>query len=113
MTVLNRTALEQLERDTSPEIVPVILSRFLEELQKRCDAIEAALAATAIEPTGLEAHSIKSAARTFGLEDLSSAALCLEEACEAQDGDRVPTLAAELLVSAAAARNAVEAYLAG
>ncbi len=113
MELLNQQALEQLERDTSPEIVPVILGRFLGELETRCAAIRAALESGDAEQIGLEAHSVKSAARTFGLEQLSEQARLLEALADAGAGADLGNHAGAMLDAADAARNALQTFLAG
>lgn len=113
LQVLNTAALEQLEKDTSPEIVPVILGKFLEELQKRCADLRTALEAGDAERVGLEAHSVKSAARTFGLEQLSDLARQLEERVHEGQAPALAGPAEEMLAAAEAARAALEGFLAG
>lgn len=110
MELLNQQAIEQLERDTSPEIVPVILGRFLGELETRCDAIREALAGADAQRVGLEAHSVKSAARTFGLEQLSEQARLLEEQADAGPGG-LQDQAGRMLAAAKEARSALQAFL--
>lgn len=113
MKILRREALEQLQRDTSAEIVPVILNRFLGELERRCQDIRGALQDGDAERVGLEAHSIKSAARTFGLDALSEQALTLEAgADDGQSLDDLEQTANGMLTAAELARKALTEYLA-
>lgn len=109
--LLNRAALDQLEKDTSPEIVPMILNKFLQELETRCAAIRESLAAGDVERLGLEAHSIKSASRTFGLEQLSVRALTLEDAVRGADAGAVGGLAEQLLGAAESGAAALRTFL--
>lgn len=111
MNVLNRDALEQLERDTSAEVVPLILNRFLGELEQRCADIRAAAASGEVDRVGLEAHSIKSAAKTFGLEQLSENARRLEATADAGEEQAVRAGMDAVLAAAAEARVALQAFL--
>ncbi len=113
MEILDRKAIEQLERDTSPEVVPVILERFLGELDQRCANLVSALEANDMERVGLEAHSVKSASRTFGLEVLAASAAELEATADGGNADTVATRAEAMQHAAGDARRALTAFLAG
>ena len=98
--VLDINTLEQLARDTSPEMLPRMLAAFREETNSRVQAISRHLSPPAVEQLQREAHSLKSSAGTFGAFDLQQLALELELACRnGQPG-----------VAAAAARRIPEAW---
>jgi PAS domain S-box-containing protein len=79
--VLDINTLEQLARDTSPEMLPRMLAAFREETNSRVQAISRHLSPPAVEQLQREAHSLKSSAGTFGAFDLQQLALELELAC--------------------------------
>jgi CheY-like chemotaxis protein len=79
--VLDINTLEQLARDTSPEMLPRMLAAFLEEAASRVKAISQHLSPPAVEQLQREAHSLKSSAGTFGAFELQQLALELELAC--------------------------------
>jgi PAS domain S-box-containing protein len=79
--VLDINTLEQLARDTSPEMLPRMLAAFREETNSRVQAISRHLSPPAVEQLQREAHSLKSSAGTFGAFNLQQLTLELELAC--------------------------------
>jgi PAS domain S-box-containing protein len=79
--VLDIKTLEQLARDTSPEMLPRMLAAFRAEAISRVQAISEHLSPPAVEQLQREAHSLKSSAGTFGAFDLQQLAHKLEHAC--------------------------------
>jgi len=79
--VLDISTLEQLARDTSPELLPRMLAAFRTEAASRVQAISEHLTPPAVEQLQREAHSLKSSAGTFGAFDLQQLTLEMELAC--------------------------------
>lgn len=70
----NPTALARLREDVGESMVPMILERFQEELSKRAAALGEGIDTDQLEEMRLQAHSIKSTARTVGLDPLADCA---------------------------------------
>ncbi len=77
---INTQALQQLRSDVGDEVLPMILDRFCEELGQRADSLREALAASDLKGIGLHAHSVKSTARTCGLDEVADCAALTESA---------------------------------
>jgi len=112
--VLDTTIFAQLARDTSEEILPVMLEAFCRETSGRLETLGRLDSGDAMDTAQLqrEAHTLKSSAATFGATELHRIARDVEAAC--RDGrlaDAQGMLAA-LIASGERAIIAVEAYLA-
>lgn len=77
---INPIALGQLEADVSAEMVPIILRQFGRELKDRGEALKVAAAAADLDQIALHAHSLKSTARTVGLDEIADCASQCEKA---------------------------------
>ncbi len=58
--------MHRLEEDYGMEKIPSLLHIFIDELEKRCDAIKSAINRRDIIALNHEAHSIKSGSAIFG-----------------------------------------------
>jgi len=87
--VLDISTLEQLARDTSPELLPSMLAAFRTEAASRVQAISEHLTPPAVEQLQREAHSLKSSAGTFGAFDLQQLTLEMELACRSGQLDHI------------------------
>lgn len=83
--MINDQALRQLEADVGAEMMPMILQQFHQELAQRATNLAAALEAADLAGLRAEAHSVKSTARTVGLDVVADAAAATESAAIAQD----------------------------
>lgn len=88
----DNTAIEQLRNDVGSELLPMILSRFICELEAKHQALPELIAAGELIPLADCAHSLRSTARTVGLISIAELAAELENA--ARDGDAATALAA-------------------
>lgn len=94
---LNQQALQQLRNDVGDDVLPMIIEQFRKELQQRADALRDAIAAGDIEAIGLHAHSVKSTARTCGLDELSDCAAEAETAARASRSEEASAHANQLV----------------
>ncbi len=78
LQMLDINTLEQLARDTSPDLMPHMLAAFRKETVKRIHVISQSLSPLAAEQLERESHSLKSSAGTFGAFDLQQLARCVE-----------------------------------
>ena len=113
---LDPAVLRSLARETSPEAVPRMLTRFLDEMPARLAAICEGLAEEegskeTLASVQRHCHSLKSAAATFGAMTLSERAKQMEEAAKASDRAACRTLCADLPGLVAACELAVSALL--
>ncbi len=82
---LNLDALRQLESDVGAEMMPLILEQFSKELSGRSGSLLAASQNRDLAAIQAEAHSVKSTARTVGLDELADAASAAEAAAMRAD----------------------------
>jgi len=71
---INLQSLEQLRQDVGDEVYPLIVAQFCEELEQCRTKLAAAVVAADKAAIAELAHSLKSTARTVGLESLSDLA---------------------------------------
>lgn len=90
--LVDRETLDQLGRDTSPELVPKLVQVFIRELEGRAGSIAEAMEAEDLGALGREAHALKSSAATYGALALAHWARALDAACKA--GERRAALEA-------------------
>lgn len=81
MTGLNDNTIADLIRSVGPETARDLYSFFLEESRDRLHRMEDQLATDALVDLAREAHSLKSAAATYGADDLAELARAVELAC--------------------------------
>ncbi|MEK7819845.1 MAG: Hpt domain-containing protein [Pseudomonadota bacterium] len=112
MSTIDRAALDQFLRDVGPVAAKRLAGVFAAETRRR---VEAALR---LAPAGpgpdlrREAHSLKSAARTYGAAGIAQAAQALEEACNANRAADVAPLARALAETVARDLSEFEAVIA-
>lgn len=89
--LLDLQTLSELEEDTSPEVIPVLLSAFRAELVEKLDLVERAILRGDAEAVAAAAHPLKSSAGAFGcflMQELAAEVerLAREDRLEAVDG---------------------------
>ena len=95
---LNQSALNQLRKDVGEEVFPLILGQFREELTRQHGALAHAVGQQDHPAVAESAHSLKSTARTIGLDALADAAARTEELCRA--GEAAGVSEAQQLIAA-------------
>ena len=85
--VLDQGILDAMAADTSPDIVPVILDTFLNEIPTRMFGIAKCLAAEDLAGVAFHAHPLKGSSGSFGCMLLHFAARDLETAAKNGDVD--------------------------
>jgi len=93
--LLDRDTLDQLARNTSPGVLPVILDSFVRELEQRARTLDRLLADGDLRAIGEEAHTVKGLAGTFGASRLCALAFELEQAGRAERGDIIDDIAGD------------------
>ena len=79
--LINPSAIEQLEADIGPEIVPRLIKKFVEETANRIPRMTEAGTEENYDVLRDEAHTLKSSSLNFGAEGLSDQARAIEMAC--------------------------------
>lgn len=102
---LNQSALEQLRKDVGEEVFPLILGQFREELTRQHSALAQAVEQHNHTALAECAHSLKSTARTIGLDALADAAARTEQLCRA--GEAAGVSEAQQLIAVCAQAQAV------
>jgi PAS domain S-box-containing protein len=112
---LDTTVFDQLARDTSEEILPLMLEAFCRETRGRIENLGQLDKGDALDADQLqrEAHTLKSTAATFGATELNRIARDVEAACRDGRLDEAREMLAALIDSSERAIDAVEEYLAG
>jgi PAS domain S-box-containing protein len=102
--LLDDAAISQLAEDTSAELVPKMVSLFIEEIVKRAGRVSEGLNSLPLESLEDEAHTLKSCAGTFGAIRLQGLAKAMEAACRQGNrksaenlGSRIPEVLAQTL----------------
>ena len=99
-TLLDASVLAQLQTDTGEDVLKMLVTAFLEELDGRLTTLRDLCAEERWADLRHEAHTIKGSSATFGAAALSQAAKRIENACDdgqietiKQDVDAFPALA--------------------
>lgn len=90
--LMSDRVLQQLANDTSPETVPMMLSVFLGEMEKRGQMLKELWAQKNYGEVREQAHALKSCSGTFGGLRLQEVAKQMEEASAAHASDDVHRL---------------------
>ncbi len=91
--LMDIAALTRLAHDTSAEMLPTMVSMFLEEVSMRAEKIEHGITVLSLEQLCDEAHTIKSIAGTFGALKLQELAQDMETSCREDRRDEAVRLA--------------------
>ncbi len=99
-TLLDASVLAQLQTDTGEDVLKMLVTAFLEELDGRLTTLRDLCAEERWADLRHEAHTIKGSSATFGAAALSQAAKRIENACDdgqietiKQEVDAFPALA--------------------
>jgi HPt (histidine-containing phosphotransfer) domain-containing protein len=106
---LNDDMIAGLIRSVGPETARDLMRFFLEESRERLHRIEDLAATAEIAELAREAHSLKSAAQTYGADALADMARGLEMACRGEDPEAVARTYESLAESAGGQLDALEA----
>lgn len=112
MSAIDRAALDRFLGDVGPVAARRLAGVFAAETRRRVEA------AARLAPAGpgpdlrREAHSLKSAARTYGAAGIAQAAQALEEACDADRAAEIAPLARALAETVARDLPEFEAVIA-
>jgi PAS domain S-box-containing protein len=104
---LDVTVIHQLEEDYGMEKIPSLMHIFIDELEKRCDAIKSAIGRRDLITLNHEAHSIKSGSAIFGAWPLHDLAKETELCGYNDDLDASLIMAGKLLTCAKATMAAM------
>ncbi|MDH5514468.1 MAG: PAS domain S-box protein [Gammaproteobacteria bacterium] len=81
--LLDEQVFQQLADDVTPDMVPVMMQMFIDEMVQRAGNLSAALDDSSMDTVENEAHTLKSSAGTFGAARLHELASDIEVACRA------------------------------
>ena len=95
LKLMDEAILKRLAAETSEAMLERMIGLFVNEAQRRMDAIHAHLAQSNCHGVEDEAHTLKSNAATFGASQLSALAREIESACKRMDRERVSQLLPE------------------
>lgn len=102
--LLDDVAISQLAEDASAELVPKMVSLFIEEIVSRAGRVSEGLNSLPLESLEDEAHTLKSCAGTFGAIRLQGLAKAMEAACRQGNrksaenlGSQIPGVLAQTL----------------
>ncbi|KAA8597402.1 Signal transduction histidine kinase SypF [Vibrio cyclitrophicus] len=95
--LVDESILEQMIRDTSAEIIPILIDHYVEESQIRLAAVRQAAKNNDIQALEFEVHTVGSTAFALGNRPLSVLARTLEKQCLEQKHDEVFLRVDELL----------------
>jgi HPt (histidine-containing phosphotransfer) domain-containing protein len=85
---VSEQVLQQLVRDTAPDIVPDLLAFYIEDAKKRVRLIQRAVKGKDIKTLEFETHSLSSSAAAHGSEKLHQMARIIEKLCRQNDHEQ-------------------------
>lgn len=109
--VLDDQALEQLAEDIDPEMVPDLVSSFLQDARGRIERIAEAIGEDDFETVEMESHTLGSSSATFGAMRLHKLMRNIEHACQQGDNKKVCLLVSEMEPAAEGGFSALEQYV--
>ncbi|KPL93530.1 Hpt domain-containing protein [Vibrio splendidus] len=95
--LVDESVLEQMIRDTSADIIPILIDHYVEESQTRLVAIKEAVAQKDAQTLEFEVHTLGSTALSLGNRPLGELARALEKQCLEQNHDAAFRQVDELL----------------
>ena len=95
--LVDESVLEQMIRDTSADIIPILIDHYVEESQTRLVAIKEAVAQHDAQTLEFEVHTLGSTALSLGNRPLGELARALEKQCLEQSHDAAFLQVDELL----------------
>ena len=81
--------MAQLQTDTGEDVLKMLVTAFLEELEGRLTTVQDLCASERWADLRHEAHTIKGSSATFGAAALSQAAKRIEVACDQGQADAI------------------------
>lgn len=94
---INDASWEQLKKDVGLEVFPLIIDSFVQEIETHTINLTQAISGQDIQQIGSLAHSLKSSARTLGLDAIADCAQTTETLAQSSDDKSVITEAKGLL----------------
>ena len=110
---LSLPALEQLARDTDPEIVPELIAVFLDDARQRISRISDAIESADYQVMAAEAHALGSSAATFGLPGIHTIARRCEHSLREGHPSEGAKCAGELIANTTLGLEALGHYAQG
>ena len=95
--LVEESVLEQMIRDTSAEIIPVLIDHYVEESQTRLVAIQEAATSKDAQTLEFEVHTLGSTALSLGNRPLGELARALEKQCLEQNHEDAFSKVSELI----------------
>ncbi|KZX67694.1 phosphorelay protein LuxU [Vibrio sp. HI00D65] len=95
--LVDESALEQMIRDTSADIIPILIDHYVEESQTRLVAIHKAAMNKDAQTLEFEVHTLGSTALSLGNRPLGELARALEKQCLEQNHEDAFSKVSELI----------------
>lgn len=95
--LVDESVLEQMIRDTSADIIPILIDHYVEETQTRLVTIKEAVTQKDAQTLEFEVHTLGSTALSLGNRPLGELARALEKQCLNQNHDAAFLQVNELL----------------
>jgi histidine phosphotransfer protein HptB len=111
MQWIDQQILAQLGRDAGEELLPQLMTIFVEDGHKNLDELTAALQERDAEHLLLLAHTLKSVCATYGAMQCHADALALESSCRQQEWGAIEQGVARLHVSLPASSDSLQSSL--
>ena len=105
--LVDESVLEQMIRDTSADIIPILIDHYVEESQTRLVAIKEAVTQKDAQTLEFEVHTLGSTALSLGNRPLGELARALEKQCLEQSHDAAFLQVDELVELAERSINAL------
>jgi HPt (histidine-containing phosphotransfer) domain-containing protein len=95
--LVDESVLEQMIRDTSADIIPILIDHYVEESQTRLVAIQEAATSKDAQTLEFEVHTLGSTALSLGNRPLGELARALEKQCLEQNHEDAFSKVSELI----------------
>ncbi len=96
MPLLDKPVLDRLTADVGEESAAFLIGSLKNEISRTRDALEDLAAKGDLEQVEIQAHALKSAARSFGAMKLGETCYAIEQAAKASSQSKVNGLLVEL-----------------
>ncbi len=94
--LVDELVLQQLVKDTAPDVVPTLLTLYIDDAQKRLELISNAIEKFDIKTLEFETHSLGSSAAAHGNLKLHNQARHVEHLCQEENQNQALTEASRL-----------------
>ncbi len=110
-SLVNKSVLQQLAHDTSPEIIPELLTLYINDAHQQIEKIQIAIIQSDFKTLEFESHALSGSAVMHGNLRLHALAKKIERLCQKDDYEQILTCGTSLTTVANESFRLIEKYL--